>query len=186
MRPNDMPRPFAPDHSDGDDLVERLVSAGNDQLSGLPLLKLTVEAANEIGRLRACLKYEEHRFATQSTHSEGCHSFGPRHYECALQEVERLRAEVALLRNERDFLVGEYERAVECGEQGYIHCAGHLFNAITNARIDANIAERELAALRERIEKAPLIDGSFGDWLYLLDSQGENIFGHRVRLVRED
>lgn len=31
----------------------------------------------------------------QSTHSDNCWSWGPRHYECALREIERLRAEVA-------------------------------------------------------------------------------------------
>lgn len=44
---------------------------------------------------------------------------------------------------ERDYLVEEYERAVKCGQQGYLHCAMHLFNAITNARIDATVASRE-------------------------------------------
>ena len=113
------------------------------------------------------------------------------------EEIERLRAEVVQVRSERDFLVEEYERAVECGKQGYLHCAGHLFNAITNARIDARVAERELAALRERIaslqsaiEKAPSVDGArmtyieqdrVLDQLYELSREG-----HRVRLVKED
>lgn len=56
--------------------------------------------------------------------------------------------EVERLRNERDFLVQEYERAVQCGPQGYLHCAQHLFNAIENVRIDAKIATEELAASR--------------------------------------
>jgi len=49
---------------------------------------------------------------------------------------------VAQAEKERDFLVEEYERAVGCGPQGYLHAAMHLFNAITNAQIDARIAER--------------------------------------------
>lgn len=107
-------------------------------------------------------------------------------------EIERLRAEVAKLLNERDFLVGKYERAVECGEQGYVHCAGHLFNAITNARIDARIAERELAALRERIEKAPVAETWETDWggrapnSLVADVPAAIGEGKRVRLVRED
>lgn len=44
---------------------------------------------------------------------------------------------------ERDFLVEEYERATKCGKQGYLHCAQHLFNAITNPTIDAYIKWRE-------------------------------------------
>lgn len=120
----------------------------------------------------------------------------------AADEIERLRAEVAQLRSERDFLVEEYERAVGCGEQGYIHCAGHLFNAITNARIDANIAERELAALRERIDSGEVgylradpdgyrfLPDTHGTWAQM--EQQEESFstwlgkGKRVRLVRED
>lgn len=29
-----------------------------------------------------------------TTHSSVCWSWGPRHYECALREIERLRAEI--------------------------------------------------------------------------------------------
>jgi hypothetical protein len=31
----------------------------------------------------------------QTTHAQGCWDWGPRHYECALREIEALRAEVA-------------------------------------------------------------------------------------------
>lgn len=61
------------------------------------------------------------------------------------RELGRHRADVLLERlkraeSERDFLVEEYERAVGCGPQGYLHAAMHLFNAITNAKIDAKLA----------------------------------------------
>lgn len=53
---------------------------------------------------------------------------------------------------ERDFLVEEYERAFGCGKQGYIHAAMHIFNAITNARIDAKLSQA--AERGEAMEKA--------------------------------
>ena len=34
----------------------------------------------------------------QSTHAPGCWDWGPKHYECALKEIEALRAEVDALR----------------------------------------------------------------------------------------
>lgn len=52
---------------------------------------------------------------------------------------------------ERDSLVSEYERAVKCGPQGFAHAAVHIYNAITNAKCDAN-ADRFLE-LVNKIEK---------------------------------
>lgn len=33
----------------------------------------------------------------QTTHAQGCWSWGPKHYECALKEIEALRKEVERL-----------------------------------------------------------------------------------------
>lgn len=52
-------------------------------------------------------------------------------------------------KKERDFLVEEYERAIGCGSQGYSHAAMHLFNAITNAQIDAKSLHAERARVPE-------------------------------------
>lgn len=59
------------------------------------------------------------------------------------EAVKVFEAANAELESQRDYLVEEYERAVKCGKQGYLHCAMHLFNAIFNARVDAVIAAKE-------------------------------------------
>ena len=41
--------------------------------------------------MNACLQYEQHRTGRQGTHAEGCYKWGPGHWDCAMQEIERLR-----------------------------------------------------------------------------------------------
>ena len=68
------------------------------------------------------------------------------------EELVKLRERAEKAEKERDFLVSEYERAVKCEKLGFTHAAVHLFNAIVNARCDAN-ADR-FTQLMERAEKA--------------------------------
>ena len=56
--------------------------------------------------MRAILEQDRRRVAERqanhgTTHAEGCASWGRGHYECAMVETERLRAEVARLNEER-------------------------------------------------------------------------------------
>ena len=51
---------------------------------------LALKAADEIERLNAALRYEQHRAGRIGTHSDGCWKWGPAHYECAIREIERL------------------------------------------------------------------------------------------------
>ena len=68
--------------------------------------------------------------------------------EALIDAQERALAES---REQRDHLVAEYERAVGCGPQGYLHAAMHLFNAITNAQVDQNA--KTIVALQARAER---------------------------------
>ena len=53
----------------------------------------------EIERLTGCLRYEQNRAERIGTHGPGCWQWGPQHWECAVQEIERLR-EVVMLAND--------------------------------------------------------------------------------------
>lgn len=147
MRPNDMPRPFAPDHSDGDDLVRRLAS-------------IAAEA-------RA---YGYAAFADEADN--------------ALGEIERLRAELS----EAKRRASNAEFELNCLEQVRLRDNQYLIDR-------AEKAERELAALRERIEKAPVatvgdLHSDLGDDVGFTEIVGncDELFvleGKRVRLVEE-
>lgn len=47
----------------------------------------------------------------QTTHAQGCWSWGPAHYECAVGKIDRMRAENERLRAERDALAAALEAA---------------------------------------------------------------------------
>lgn len=59
--------------------------------------------------------------------------------EANKEDLRAIRAIVAAL-NQRDALVAEYERACGIKGEGYVHALMHIFNAITNAQVDAKVA----------------------------------------------
>jgi hypothetical protein len=58
------------------------------------IAQLLDEAAAEITRLNAAVKWEQNRFGRIGTHGPGCETWGPAHYECLLREIHRIRGEV--------------------------------------------------------------------------------------------
>lgn len=119
MRSDNMPRPFAPEHSEPD-IAHKLR-----------------DAHDEIERLRSALRYEQHRSDRVGTHGPDCYAWGPAHWECAMRETERLRAanldcldHFEQIKAERDRLRERIERAPmrrctsDDGKIDLIHCSG--------------------------------------------------------------
>jgi len=79
------------------DLIDRLMKArrtldANAQLHADvdDALDAIEDAAKEIERLTAALRYEQHQLNRIGTHGVNCWKWGPQHYECARRKIEDL------------------------------------------------------------------------------------------------
>lgn len=69
----------------------------------------------EIERLNSCLRYEQHRAERIGTCGPGCETWGPAHYECAVQEVKKLQHTLA-----------DRDEALEKNLATIVHLSGRL------------------------------------------------------------
>ncbi len=147
MRPNDMPRPFAPDHSEEaamGDLIERLQLASTKlgALFGHMLDILGRDGVREIG-------------LDPDSDSDV--------FKEAADELARLRAEVGELDDMRMQLAGltaiyENQTAYTIAHGGRgIACNDAMRQAYSDQKVRAETAERERDELRRRIAEAEVV-----------------------------
>lgn len=116
--------------------------------------QFTDRAANEIERLEAALRWEQHRADRIGTHWPDCHLAGQMHYECLLREYERLTAELATSKKQ----IGSYKtltHALEKQVSNYRNVSGRYQEAIKTMQSerDANaILTDELTESRDLAE----------------------------------
>jgi hypothetical protein len=83
-----------------------------DMRNRLALVRERDTLRAEVARLESCLRYEQHRAERIGTHSSGCETWGPQHYECAVRALKAAEARAERFTQERDQTRAMHEAAV--------------------------------------------------------------------------
>lgn len=84
---------------EGDEWVDRIVEDEEGDYVQYDDAMAEIEAIRaENARLTEALRWEENRADRIGAHNVDCWKWGPSHYECALREIERLKAPPEVLR----------------------------------------------------------------------------------------
>ena len=78
----------------------------------LQIAALIEQQAQEIERMNKSLKFEQNYLSRVGTHAEGCYKWGPGHWDCAMQEIERLANNVnnmAIMSDNHVKMIYEYK-----------------------------------------------------------------------------
>ena len=73
----------------------RFLASG--ELEAMQLRKVSAlieQQSQEIERLNGCLKFEQNYLSRVGTHGPDCYKWGPGHWNCAMQEIDRAKTTI--------------------------------------------------------------------------------------------
>ena len=108
---------------------------------------LIEQQAQEIERMNGCLKFEQNYLSRVGTHAEGCYKWGPKHWDCAMQEIERL-APVITAAREYDTICTQIHAMTE-------PIPGYMLDVARKARLGLSEALMRMDAASSSAQRGP-------------------------------